>query len=240
MHDLSAGHRHLVLKSALCGCFHCVHVFTSISIRNWCDEHDGIGHTALCPRCGLDAVIPCGGGLAGIVDLLTRMRRWWFAPPVSYWRQLVTAAGDARDLPKVLKVASEDYRTIILGAGEHSVWENLWVMLGRGEKLYLASLVAAPFIADIACSRAPDSSCVTPLVFVMGIEEVRRRGGSLQSLGEDQARAYLRSLSECADLVEAVLRHGWAGVHEHRLALFRHAVYARGACGRASSSSSSL
>ncbi len=40
------------------GCFHCLEIFTPAKILNWVDVDDkGIGQTALCPFCEIDAVI---------------------------------------------------------------------------------------------------------------------------------------------------------------------------------------
>ena len=49
----SRGHRRLVRRSTACGCFHCLSRFSPSEIRHWID-----GHTALCPVCSIDAVLP--------------------------------------------------------------------------------------------------------------------------------------------------------------------------------------
>lgn len=57
-------HRAEVLASGVCGCFHCLELFAPSSIVKWADvDGEGIGQTALCPRCGVDAVI---GDRAGV------------------------------------------------------------------------------------------------------------------------------------------------------------------------------
>lgn len=56
---LRAAHRHSVRhadevrSSPLCGCFYCLKTFAPDEIAEWIDE----SATALCPRCGIDAVI---------------------------------------------------------------------------------------------------------------------------------------------------------------------------------------
>ncbi len=44
-----------------CGCFYCLAAFPSDDITLWADD----GMTALCPRCGIDAVLP------GVTDIVT-------------------------------------------------------------------------------------------------------------------------------------------------------------------------
>src|SRR5262245_17752225 len=55
----SSYHRDEVRANERVGCFHCCYVFTPFEIRCWTDtSHDEPkGDTALCPRCGIDAVI---------------------------------------------------------------------------------------------------------------------------------------------------------------------------------------
>jgi len=78
---LRAAHRHSsrhageVRSSLLCGCFYCLEVFASDEIAEWVA---GEG-TALCPRCGIDAVI---GDLSGYpirnATFLRAMHQEWF------------------------------------------------------------------------------------------------------------------------------------------------------------------
>jgi hypothetical protein len=79
--DLSLAHDHCfknrkeVEQSASCGCFHCKKTFASSEIEDWTDE----GETALCPKCGLDAVLGDKGvSRAADEDFLRQMRRQWF------------------------------------------------------------------------------------------------------------------------------------------------------------------
>ena len=51
-------HREDVLGSTVCGCFYCCAEFEPGEIHEWVDaDEQGLGQTALCPRCGIDAVI---------------------------------------------------------------------------------------------------------------------------------------------------------------------------------------
>jgi hypothetical protein len=54
----SKNHRQAIEAVSQCGCFYCITVFAPSEITQWVDEDErGIGQTALCPRCEIDAVI---------------------------------------------------------------------------------------------------------------------------------------------------------------------------------------
>jgi len=44
----------------------------------WVDKREGIGTTALCPRCAIDAVIGARSGLALSREFLQGMHDYWF------------------------------------------------------------------------------------------------------------------------------------------------------------------
>ncbi|XYD08383.1 cytoplasmic protein [Methylobacterium sp. NMS12] len=74
-HRHSARHADEVRSSVLCGCFFCLEVFAPDEIAGWIAD-DG---TALCPRCGIDAVIgDLSGYPAGSAAFLRAMRDEWF------------------------------------------------------------------------------------------------------------------------------------------------------------------
>lgn len=50
----SINHRESLIKDKVCGCFYCLSIFNPIEIEVWVPDTTG---TALCPRCGMDAVI---------------------------------------------------------------------------------------------------------------------------------------------------------------------------------------
>jgi hypothetical protein len=78
-HRHSASHRTEVLSSPSCGCFYCLAMFGPCEIRDWVDEGaDGIGTTALCPRCGIDSVIGSNAGMALDESFLSQMHEYWF------------------------------------------------------------------------------------------------------------------------------------------------------------------
>ena len=78
-HDLSSNHRAEVLASVRCGCFCCCANFRPDEILAWTDEDkDGQEQTAICPRCGIDAVIGDKSGVDVSYDFLVRMNEYWF------------------------------------------------------------------------------------------------------------------------------------------------------------------
>ena len=88
LHRQSANHRRAVEQSTICGCFHCQEFFYPAAITEWVDTpagvENGAGQTALCPRCGVDAVLPERNGVYPMgVDLLRHMHWRWFGEGVA-------------------------------------------------------------------------------------------------------------------------------------------------------------
>ena len=82
-HKYSSHHRDLLVKSDRAGCFHCGAVFSPSEISEWIDgdEHSGRGGegvTALCPKCGIDAVLPSASPVPLTGEVLAAMERHWF------------------------------------------------------------------------------------------------------------------------------------------------------------------
>lgn len=71
MARLAIYNRAEVLAAKKCGCYFCQKTFDSSAVVRWTDQDDA---TALCPLCGIDAVLP------GVTDLacLTETHRYWF------------------------------------------------------------------------------------------------------------------------------------------------------------------
>lgn len=75
IHALSFENEQAVLSSQKCGCYYCQRVFDSSAITEWVDDCNA--RTALCPYCGVDAVIP--DSTVNLSDeLLSRMYERWF------------------------------------------------------------------------------------------------------------------------------------------------------------------
>ncbi len=56
-----------------CACYYCLETFPSAEVVKWADE----GQTAVCPRCGIDSVVP---RRVASDRLLRDMHAYWFAP----------------------------------------------------------------------------------------------------------------------------------------------------------------
>lgn len=82
-HNHCALHRGSILRSSVCGCFHCEEIFAPSEITTWIDDVNvkkGLtGQTALCPHCGIDAVIGSDSGLSITPEFLAKMRGRWFS-----------------------------------------------------------------------------------------------------------------------------------------------------------------
>ncbi len=55
-HTFSLANRKDIEDSLRCGCFFCLNIFDKTQITEWL--HDKNGETAICPHCGVDAVLP--------------------------------------------------------------------------------------------------------------------------------------------------------------------------------------
>ncbi|KKN43874.1 hypothetical protein LCGC14_0698880 [marine sediment metagenome] len=65
-----------VQKSQQCGCFCCCEIFSATEVVEYCDQavHNS---TALCPRCGIDSVLP-DAWIELSEELLTELSTRWF------------------------------------------------------------------------------------------------------------------------------------------------------------------
>ncbi|MFO7569244.1 MAG: hypothetical protein R6W75_05555 [Smithellaceae bacterium] len=55
----AGNHRAIITESEFCACFHCENKFPPKDIETWVVEEN----TAMCPKCGIDAVIGSDSGL---------------------------------------------------------------------------------------------------------------------------------------------------------------------------------
>ncbi|MCK6628712.1 MAG: cytoplasmic protein [Anaerolineae bacterium] len=74
-HKFSSNHREGVLRSTICGCFYCLHIFRPGEILDWIDG----SQTALCPKCGIDSVIGSNAGFPVTTEFLEKMQMYWFS-----------------------------------------------------------------------------------------------------------------------------------------------------------------
>jgi hypothetical protein len=77
-HRRSIFHRAEILAGERCGCFDCLAIFAPDEITDWTDTGRPEGEwTALCPSCGMDAVIGDRSGLPITKDFLSQMHARW-------------------------------------------------------------------------------------------------------------------------------------------------------------------
>jgi hypothetical protein len=90
LHNYSANHRKSIEASNMCGCFYCLTMFKPPEITEWVDRYIprsgpakydfSEGQTALCPKCGIDAVLPDNTGYMVLYPEITlkAMSEYWF------------------------------------------------------------------------------------------------------------------------------------------------------------------
>ena len=69
-------------SSAACGCFYCLRIFSPQDITQWWEESknsDLESATAVCPHCGIDAVIGSASGYPITQAFLEKMKGHWFS-----------------------------------------------------------------------------------------------------------------------------------------------------------------
>ena len=77
-HTHSFKNRKQVLASKFCACFHCGEIFDPSRVNEWTDGPNE-DQTALCPVCGIDAVIgDLSGYDIGNKQFLDEMKKYWF------------------------------------------------------------------------------------------------------------------------------------------------------------------
>ena len=73
-HELCTNNRRKLEEAQVCGCFYCMRIFDPKEIV-WEDETD---HTAMCPYCGIDSVLPESATLLITKPFLKKMHEFWF------------------------------------------------------------------------------------------------------------------------------------------------------------------
>lgn len=79
-HLYSNNHKNELENDRVCGCFYCLNIYKPSQIKEWiiedndCDKYG----TAICPYCGIDAVIGNSSGYPITKRFLRKMNRYWF------------------------------------------------------------------------------------------------------------------------------------------------------------------
>ena len=74
-HKHSMNNRKALQRDSKCGCFYCLNIYSPKEIREWIRDSSG---TALCPYCGIDAVISESSGYPITKEFLGEMKKKWF------------------------------------------------------------------------------------------------------------------------------------------------------------------
>lgn len=78
-HEAARFNRDTLAHDDKCGCFYCLRIFSPSEINEWCPELDeGEENTAICPHCGIDAVIGESSGFPITQEFLQAMHHRWF------------------------------------------------------------------------------------------------------------------------------------------------------------------
>jgi len=86
-HEHSSLHRQELEESVVCACFYCLSRFNPAEIEEWLDwpkeismddQTDANGRTAICPMCGVDAVLGDKSGYPLTDEFLREMHELWF------------------------------------------------------------------------------------------------------------------------------------------------------------------
>ena len=75
-HRYCAANKKEIDDSDLCGCFYCLAIYRPSEIEEWIEDKNG--GTAICPNCGIDAVLPSGKEYPLNKAFLQRMQKYWF------------------------------------------------------------------------------------------------------------------------------------------------------------------
>ena len=57
-----------------CGCYSCKNIISSKEIERWTDNWE----TAICPKCGIDSIIPEAGDFELNEEFLSEAHNYWF------------------------------------------------------------------------------------------------------------------------------------------------------------------
>ncbi|MEA4870734.1 MAG: cytoplasmic protein [Christensenella sp.] len=74
-HTRCANNKTELTGARTCGCIYCLRIFSPGEIVEWWDEHEV---TAVCPYCGIDAVIADTADFPVTKPFLKEMRQYWF------------------------------------------------------------------------------------------------------------------------------------------------------------------
>jgi len=78
-YNYCTGNRKMIEKDKKCGCFACLTIFDTDEIKKWKLYESTDTETAICPLCGVDAIISESSGYPITIKFLVGMFKYWFA-----------------------------------------------------------------------------------------------------------------------------------------------------------------
>lgn len=90
-HKFCTKHSEQLKNDKICGCFHCLAIFSPDEIKKWLPERKRVvsgqsaewivsdQRTALCPHCGVDSVLGESSGYPMTKEFLGNMKEYWFS-----------------------------------------------------------------------------------------------------------------------------------------------------------------
>lgn len=76
-HGCSFANVKAVKLSTYCGCFYCCEIYLASEVVDFIKERVAVDDTALCPKCGIDSVLP-GCDVILSKSFLKMMKERWF------------------------------------------------------------------------------------------------------------------------------------------------------------------
>jgi hypothetical protein len=71
-------HEKAIKNSNCCCCIYCVCIYSPTEIETWVDEPESKERTAICPKCGADAVIPESEHYKTSIEFLEELNKEYF------------------------------------------------------------------------------------------------------------------------------------------------------------------
>lgn len=189
LHKLSSYHREDVLRVAEVTCFYCMKHYKPKLIKEWCDK----GQTAICPKCGIDAVLPTNLG----TEALKEMHERWFS--VVNGRTIQMSKGKRMGRPVRAKILESnddscDLNDLAYRAHHMAIEKGFWdVNVDPNDPKLLTNIAS-----KIALIHAEVSEALEEYRAGHPPDETRIEDGKPEGLGAELADVIIRT----ADLAE--------------------------------------
>jgi NTP pyrophosphatase (non-canonical NTP hydrolase) len=179
-HKLSSHHRDDVLRVAYVSCFYCLRHFSpkKKKIKEWCDG----GQTAICPYCGIDAILPTHMGTEALQD----MHDHWFSVAKGKSYQMRKGKAMAKIKASILEEEKVDINQLAYKAHAMAVEKGFWDDL-KEEPGRLTSIGA-----KIALIHSEVSEAIEEYRNGHPLDETRIEDGKPEGFGVELADVIIR------------------------------------------------